>query len=92
MLVSLVLLIDAFIGLAVCRNNSGLLTLILLTAIPYAVYQVMVFPWRSQSTKGSSYASFAFAFQNSVGQIASIFAAQIFQSKYAPRCECPTFF
>ncbi|KAK0482181.1 MFS general substrate transporter [Armillaria novae-zelandiae] len=89
MLVSLVLLIGTFIGLAVCRNNAGLLTLILLTAIPYAAYQVMIFPWRSQSTKGSSYASFAFAFQNSVGQIASIFAAQIFQSKYAPRYTIP---
>ncbi|KAK0219920.1 MFS general substrate transporter [Armillaria fumosa] len=89
MLVSLVFLIGTFIGLAVCRNNSGLLTLILLTAIPYAAYQVMIFPWRSQSIKGSSYASFAFAFQNSVGQIASIFAAQIFQSKYAPRYTIP---
>ncbi|KAK0192494.1 MFS general substrate transporter [Armillaria mellea] len=89
MLISLVLLVGTFIGLAVCQNNAGLLTLILLTAIPYAVYQVMVFPWRSQSTKGSSYASFAFAFQNSIGQIASIFAAQIFQSKYAPRYTIP---
>ncbi|KAG7448395.1 MFS general substrate transporter [Guyanagaster necrorhizus] len=89
MLVSLVVLIGTFIGLTVCRNNAGLLTLILLTAIPYAIYQTMIYPWRSQSTKGSAYASFAFAFQNSVGQIASIFAAQIFQSKYAPRYTIP---
>ncbi|KAK0437463.1 MFS general substrate transporter [Desarmillaria tabescens] len=83
MLVSLVVLIGTFIGL------NRLLTLILFTAIPYAIYQTMIFPWRSQSTKGSSYASLYVAFQNSVGQIASIFAAQIFQSKYAPRYTIP---
>ncbi|KAK4688127.1 hypothetical protein P7C73_g1988, partial [Tremellales sp. Uapishka_1] len=60
---------------------------ILLFSIPSAVFQSMIYPWRSQTVKGCAFAATAFAIQNSIGQLASIFATQIFQSKYAPSCQ-----
>ncbi|RSH85119.1 uncharacterized protein EHS24_006712 [Apiotrichum porosum] len=46
-------------------------------------------PLRAQSLRGSSSAAFAFAFQNSCGQLPGLYTAQFFQTKYAPRYAIP---
>lgn len=85
------MLIGFFVGLTVLTTDkkAGLYTLIILTSIPHAAFQAIIYPWRSQTVRGSTYVATAFAFQNSVGQLAGIFAPQIFRAKYAPRYTTP---
>lgn len=77
--ISMFALIGFFVGLTVLdtTHKAGLYTLILLTSMPHAAFQAIIYPWRSQTVKGSTYAAVAFAVQNSVGQLASVFAAQV---------------
>ncbi|ORY35300.1 MFS general substrate transporter [Naematelia encephala] len=90
-LAAMIMMIGLFAGLTVLPPTSKgpLMALILLFGIPSAVFQSMIYPWRSQTVKGSSYAAFAFAFQNSIGQLAGIFSPQIFRSQYAPSYRIP---
>ncbi|EIM81962.1 MFS general substrate transporter [Stereum hirsutum FP-91666 SS1] len=90
-IMSMLALIGFFVGLTVLdtTHKAGLYTLILLTSMPHAAFQAIIYPWRSQTVKGSTYVAVAFAVQNSVGQLASVFSAQIFRSQYAPRYRIP---
>lgn len=78
-IISMFALIGFFVGLTVLdtTHKAGLYTLILLTSIPHAAFGAIIYPWRSQTVKGSTYAAVAYAVQNSIGQLASVFSAQV---------------
>jgi hypothetical protein len=88
---STIAMLGIFGGLIALKKTqkAPIYALILLFSIPSAIFQCSIYPWRAQTVKGASHAATAFAVQNSVGQMASIFASQIFQSKYAPSYRIP---
>lgn len=55
-------------------------------------WYAMMWPWRVQTTQGATGSAFAIAFANSYGQIGAALGSQLFNSRYAPRCEFFFFF
>ncbi|RSH84130.1 uncharacterized protein EHS24_005633 [Apiotrichum porosum] len=82
-------LIGIYVGMIVCKSKPGLYVLIIFAQAAGALIFAPLLPLRAQSLRGSSSAAFAFAFQNSCGQIPGLYTAQFFQSKYAPRYAVP---
>ncbi|KAK8845274.1 hypothetical protein IAR55_005987 [Kwoniella newhampshirensis] len=89
MLISLGIMIPVFVGMIFCESKGGRYALIILAYMCNAMYQTCIIPLRAQSTRGSSSAAFAYAFQNVFGNSVGLYSAQIFQSKYAPRYAVP---
>jgi hypothetical protein len=61
----------------------------LLAGIANNAYYAVLMPWRTQSLRGSSEATFAFAFQNGIAQVGGIIGPQVFRAKYAPNYRIP---
>ncbi|KAM0748998.1 MFS general substrate transporter [Meredithblackwellia eburnea MCA 4105] len=82
-------IIGCLIGLTWCTSNAGKLFFILFAAFSDAAYFGNIFPWRLQSFKGSTHATFSISLMIAVANASSLYTAQIFRAKYAPKYVVP---
>ncbi|KAM0751562.1 MFS general substrate transporter [Meredithblackwellia eburnea MCA 4105] len=76
-------------GLTFASSHGAKLFFILFAAFGNAMYYATVFPWRAQSFKNSAHATFSISFMLSLANSSSLYTAQIFRAKYAPRYLVP---
>lgn len=69
-------------------NSGGVYAATVIAGALSTAWYTMMWPWRVQTTQGATGTAFAIAFANSYGQIGAAVGAQLFNSKYAPRCQC----
>ncbi|OCF32499.1 hypothetical protein I317_06825 [Kwoniella heveanensis CBS 569] len=86
---TLTLVTGGMFALAYVRSIGALYAIICIMQV-FASWSYQTFiPWRCQSLKGTTDAAFAMAWLTGAGQVAGLWSAQIFQSKYAPRYTTP---